>query len=136
MERVKGIGGVFFKANDPKALSAWYAKHLGVPVDAYGGASFPWRQCELPGNEGATIWSPFPADTSYFAPSKAPFMINFRVESLDRMLVQLRAAGVEVDAKIDESEHGRFGWFIDPEGNRVELWEPPRRELCDVLDEE
>jgi predicted enzyme related to lactoylglutathione lyase len=126
MERVRGIGGVFFKANDPKALAAWYARHLGVPVEAYGGASFRWRECEQPGSEGMTSWSPLPADTSYFAPSKASFMINFRVENLERMLVQLRDAGVEVDAKIDDSEYGRFGWCIDPEGNRVELWEPPR----------
>jgi predicted enzyme related to lactoylglutathione lyase len=120
MERVKGIGGIFFKANDPKGLSEWYAKHLGVPVEPYGGASF--RES----GEATTIWSPFPADTTYFAPSKSPFMINFRVESLDRMLAQLRAAGVEVDPKTDASEYGKFGWFLDPEGNRVELWEPPR----------
>jgi predicted enzyme related to lactoylglutathione lyase len=117
MERVRGIGGIFFKANDPKALAEWYGKHLGVPVEPYGGATF--------NGAGTTIWSPFPADTKYFAPSTSPFMINFRVESLDRMLAQLRAAGVEVDEKTDESEYGKFGWFIDPEGNRVELWEPP-----------
>lgn len=126
MERVRGIGGIFFKANDPKALSAWYAQHLGVPVEAYGSATFKWSEDAQPGAQGVTLWSPFPADTNYFAPSKAPFMINFRVDNLERMLVQLRTAGVEVDAKVDESEYGRFGWCIDPEGNRVELWEPPR----------
>lgn len=122
MERVRGIGGIFFKANDPKALAEWYQKHLGVPVEAYGGATF-----REPAGEATTIWSPFPADTTYFAPSKSPFMINFRVESLERMLAQLRAAGVEIDPKTDDSEYGKFGWIIDPEGNRVELWEPPRK---------
>jgi predicted enzyme related to lactoylglutathione lyase len=126
MERVRGIGGIFFKANDPKALAEWYAKHLGVPVEAYGGATFKWREHEKPGTEGTTIWSPFPADTTYFAPSKSSFMINFRVDDLDAMLAQLRAAGVEVDPKTDSSEYGKFGWILDPEGNRVELWEPPR----------
>lgn len=126
MERVRGIGGVFFKANDAQALSAWYAKHLGVPVEAYGGASFRWRECENEGSEGMTLWSPFPADTNYFAPSTAPFMISFRVDNLERMLAQLRAAGIEVDGKTLDSEYGRFGWLVDPEGNRVELWEPAR----------
>lgn len=126
MERVRGIGGVFFKAKDPKALSAWYAQHLGLPVEAHGGATFRWRECEQPGSEGATVWSPFPADTSYFAPSEAPFMVSFRVDDLDRMLAQLRAAGASVDDEVDDSAYGRFGWFLDPEGNRVELWQPPR----------
>lgn len=118
MERVLGIGGVFFKANDPKALGAWYAEHLGIPVDpTYGGAIFE--------GEGQTVWTPFAADTQHFAPSEKPFMLNFRVKDLRAMLAQLRAGGVIVDDKVDESEFGAFGWFMDPEGNRVELWQPP-----------
>jgi len=121
---VRGIGGVFFKAKDPKALAAWYAQHLGVPVESFGGASFRWKDDDLDGH-ATTLWSPFANDSTYFSPSTKPFMINFRVKSLERMLEQLRAAGAEVDAKVESSEYGRFGWVMDPEGNRLELWEPP-----------
>ncbi len=127
MERVRGIGGIFFKAKDPKALSAWYAEKLGVPVEGYGGASFRWKDDDLDGN-ATTVWSPFSLDSTYFSPSTKPFMLNFRVKSLDRMLEQLRAAGAKVDEKTEVSEFGRFGWVMDPEGNRVELWEPPAHE--------
>jgi catechol 2,3-dioxygenase-like lactoylglutathione lyase family enzyme len=126
MERVTGIGGVFFKAQDPAALAAWYAEHLGVVLAFGHGATFTWGAPDAtePG-PGMTVWSPFPAATSYFAPSAAPFMINYRVRQLDPMLAQLRAAGVAVDERVEESEFGRFGWAMDPEGNRIELWEPP-----------
>ena len=117
MQRVRGIGGIFFKAKDPAALSAWYREHLGVPVEDWGGGKF--------GPTGDTIWSPFKEDTTYFAPSTASWMINFRVDDLDAMLAQLRAAGVQVDDKIEDSEFGRFGWAIDLEGNKIELWQPP-----------
>jgi predicted enzyme related to lactoylglutathione lyase len=117
MERVTGIGGVFFKARDPAALGAWYRDHLGIDVQPWGGAAFE--------GEGTTAWSVFPADTKYFEPSTAPFMINYRVADLDAMLAQLRTAGVAVDEKVDESEFGRFGWAMDPEGIRIELWQPP-----------
>lgn len=125
MERVTGIGGIFFKATDEKALQAWYREHLGIAVEEWGGASFPWREAAEPGAPGSTAWSVFPARTTYFAPSSAPFMVNYRVRDLDAMLAQLRAAGVTVDEKIEESEFGRFGWATDPEGNRFELWQPP-----------
>jgi predicted enzyme related to lactoylglutathione lyase len=124
MEHVRGIGGIFFKARDPAALAAWYRDCLGVPVEAWGGAAFVWRQHDARG-DAATAWSLFPADTTYFAPSTASFMINFRVDNLDRMLAQLRAKNAMVDARTDTSEFGKFGWVMDPEGNRVELWEPP-----------
>ncbi|CAN5250987.1 VOC family protein [soil metagenome] len=114
MERVLGIGGVFFKARDPKALTAWYAANLGLPVAEYGGATFD--------GEGQTVWSPFAADSTHFPNA---LMINFRVKDLRAMLAQLRAAGVAVEDKIDEGEYGAFGWFTDPEGNRVELWQLP-----------
>ena len=119
MERVQGIGGIFFKARDPKALAAWYQSNLGVSLEAWGGAIF---RADDP--SAITVWSPFAADTNYFAPSTASFMINFRVANLDRMLAQLRAAGAQVDANIQVEPNGRFGWAMDPEGNRFELWEP------------
>lgn len=127
MERVRGIGGIFFKSKDPKALSSWYAENLGVPLEPWGGAVFQWREHEGEGQDAYTVWSPFKADTTYFAPSESSFMINFRVDDLDKMLEQLRRNGVSVDDRREDSEHGRFGWAMDPDGNRIELWEPPKR---------
>jgi predicted enzyme related to lactoylglutathione lyase len=128
MKHVLGIGGIFFKANDPEKLTAWYQEHLGLDVEEYGGVTFregtstgessPQRQAYL-------VWSPFAADTDYFAPSEKPFMINFRVADLEALLAKLRAEGVTVDARAEKSEFGYFGWAMDPEGNRIELWEPP-----------
>ncbi|MFZ6679747.1 VOC family protein [Undibacterium sp. Tian12W] len=122
MKRVVGIGGVFFKAKDPQALSAWYQDHLGFELSPWGGAVF---KANGDGTE-KTAWSLFPADSTYFAPSTQPFMINYRVDDLHALLAALRAEGCDVDAKVDESEYGKFGWVMDPEGNRVELWEPPK----------
>ena len=121
MARVIGLGGIFFKSLDPKGLSAWYAQHLGVKIEEFGGVIFG----EDAARPGYTLWSPFAHDTRYFDPSDKPFMVNFRVDDLHALLAALRAAGVQVDARVDESEFGRFGWIMDPEGNRVELWEPP-----------
>jgi predicted enzyme related to lactoylglutathione lyase len=123
MEKVTGIGGIFFKANDKAKLAAWYREHLGVDVQSWGGAVFRWPDGAEP-DGGKTVWSPFAADTKYFEPSNATFMINFRVKKLDAMLEQLRSAGVTVDAKVTDEFNGRFGWAMDPEGNRIELWEP------------
>jgi len=121
MERVIGVGGIFFKSQNPAKLKAWYREHLGFPTDEHGETMFA-----LQGDPGPfLIWSPFPADTKYFAPSNAPFMINFRVKDLKAMLAQLRAAGAAVDDKVQEESDGKFGWVMDPEGNRIELWEPP-----------
>lgn len=125
MERVTGIGGIFFKSGDPKALAAFYRDHLGMEPSFEHGVVFRWREEGEEGGAGSTVWSAFAADTKYFEPSRAPFMINFRVRDLDLMLAQLRAAGVAVDERIEASEFGRFGWFMDPDGNRVELWQPP-----------
>ncbi|MCK6505280.1 VOC family protein [Myxococcota bacterium] len=125
MKRVTGIGGIFFKAADPQALAAWYQRHLGVDVQPWGGATFRWSGPDNPQGAGTTVWSPFPADTAYFAPSQASFMINYRVEDLHGLLAVLRAEGVVVEEKVEESEFGKFGWVVDPEGNKVELWEPP-----------
>jgi predicted enzyme related to lactoylglutathione lyase len=125
MQRVTGIGGGFFKSADPKALAEWYRTHLGLEVEAWGGVAFKWVTAENPTGTGTTVWSPFKADTTYFAPSQASFMINFRVADLHGLLAALRAEGCAVDAKIEESEYGKFGWVMDPEGNRVELCQPP-----------
>lgn len=125
MERVTGIGGIFFKTKDPKALGQWYAANLGIDVQDWGGAVFRWGDAADPERSGTTAWSLFPMDTKYLNPSTAPFMVNYRVADLDAMLAQLRAAGVQVDEKVDDSEYGRFGWAMDPDGNRFELWQPP-----------
>ena len=125
MRRVTGIGGIFFKASDPAQLTAWYENHLGLPRDAEsGGIEFTWR--DENGARGQTVWASFPRDTDYFAPSRAEFMINYRVDDLDALLRTLRAEGVAVDDRIEAYPYGRFGWVTDPEGNRVELWEPPK----------
>jgi len=121
---VLGIGGVFFKARDNEALRAWYAELLGVPVQPWG-AAFEWPDPRAHDGKGTTVWSVFRDDTTYFAPSTKEFMVNYRVGDLHATLARLRAAGVTVDEKVDESEYGKFGWATDPEGNRFELWEPP-----------
>ena len=120
MARVTGIGGVFFKARDPQALKRWYAEHLGFDLGDDGSVMFHWED-----KSGLTAWEAFDADTDYFQPSTMPFMINYRVDDLDGLLAQLRAAGVPVDDRIADYPYGRFGWAMDPEGNRIELWQPP-----------
>ena len=125
MKRVTGIGGVFFKAKDPKALAEWYSKHLGMDVEEWGGVAFRWVTKDNPAGIGSTVWSPFKEDTSYFSPSAATFMVNYRVEDLHGLLAALRAEGCRVEDKVEESEYGKFGWVIDPEGNKLELWQPP-----------
>jgi catechol 2,3-dioxygenase-like lactoylglutathione lyase family enzyme len=124
MARVTGLGGVFLRARDPKALTNWYAEHLGVPVTEWGGVLFVWDECAAPDGHGATVWSLFPADTDYFGESGQQAMLNFRVDDLDALLEQLRAKGVWVDPKQMDEANGRFAWIRDGEGNRVELWEP------------
>jgi len=126
MERVTGIGGIFFKAKEPQKLKAWYQDHLGIISGDDSPAIFHWREKDDPDRLGFTVWNPFPHDTKYFDPSPAPFMINYRVANLDRLLEQLRAEGVQVEDRIEEYEYGRFAWITDPEGNRIELWEPPK----------
>lgn len=128
MSRVTGIGGIFFKARDPEALRAWYRDHLGLDIQSWGGVTFRWSDAE-PDRPGVTVWSVFPEDSKYFDPSPAPFMVNYRVSDLARVLAELRAEGCSVDDKVDESDFGKFGWVMDPEGNRVELWEPPAGEF-------
>jgi predicted enzyme related to lactoylglutathione lyase len=116
-EAVEGIGGVFFRAVDPVALRAWYAEQLGIEMEDYG-TTFRAKDGDQ------TVWAPFPADTDYFGGGPQQLMVNFRVRDLAAMLAQLRAAGVDVDERVEEIEFGRFGWATDAEGNRFELWEP------------
>lgn len=123
MKRVTGIGGVFIKARDPQATIAWYREHLGIDVQAWGGTAFRWRDDPSPG--ACTIWSVAGMESDYFAPGSASFMVNYRVADLHALLAALRAEGCNVVDKVDESEFGKFGWVIDPEGNKVELWQPP-----------
>lgn len=125
MKRVTGIGGIFFKAKDAAQLREWYRRHLGIEVTEWGGAAFSWAGPENPGGVGTTIWSVADGTSDCFGSSKAPFMINYRVADLKALLAALRAEGCAVEDKMDESEFGKFGWVMDPEGNRVELWEPP-----------
>ena len=125
MKRVTGIGGIFFKAKDPKALGEWYRTHLGMNVEEWGGVTFRWAD-DNPDGAGSMIWNLFNDDTSHFAPSASSFMINYRVEDLDALIDKLREEGCEVDEKVEESEYGKFGWVMDPEGNRLELWQPPK----------
>ncbi len=128
MAKVTGIGGIFFKSQDPAKLKAWYQQHLGIQPDGEGYVSFQWREKDDPDHIGATVWEACKHDTDYFEPSQKPFMINFRVDDLDGLLSKLRAAGCEVDDKVESYEYGRFGWIMDPEGHRIELWEPPARD--------
>ncbi len=125
MKRVTGIGGIFFKARDPVALRAWYKTHLGIDVQDWGGAAFRWTDEAGKPVPGTTIWSAGTADGDHFAPSQSPFMINYRVADLRGLLAALRAEGCHVLEKVDDSEYGKFGWVMDPEGNKIELWEPP-----------
>jgi predicted enzyme related to lactoylglutathione lyase len=123
MERVLGLGGLFLKARAPHALAAWYRDTLGVPIDS--GQTYGTFTAGAAGQgPEQTVWSAFPADTDYFGPGGAPFMVNYRVADLNAMLGQLRAAGADVDDRVETYEYGRFGWATDPEGNRFELWEP------------
>lgn len=125
MSRVVGIGGIFIKARDPEKLRAWYREHLGLDIEDWGGMAFSWNRPDGPGENGITIWSVFEDSSEYFAPSPARFMINYIVNDLQAVLAELRSEGCEVDTKTQESEFGKFGWVMDPEGNRIELWEPP-----------
>ena len=120
---ITGVGGVFFKAKDPKALAAWYRDVLGLPLEAWGGAALRY---DAPKHPPALIWSAFPASTTYFAPSSGEFMINYAVDDMDAFLTRLGAKGVPILKRTDDDANGRFAWILDPEGNKIELWEPKR----------
>jgi predicted enzyme related to lactoylglutathione lyase len=125
MKRVTGIGGIFFKSENTEKLYDWYEKHLDIKRDPKEGVCFAWREPDT-GKTGYTVWSLFPRSTKYFDPSRASFMVNYRVEDMDALLALLHQEGVEIDNRREDSEYGRFAWIMDPEGNRVELLEPPK----------
>lgn len=122
MARVTGIGGIFFKADDPRHLKQWYRDHLGIEAGPEG-ALFHWRDAANPDKEGMTVWSIFPRNSDYFGSGGAQAMINYRVENLDALLETLQTEGVAIDRR-EDYDYGRFAWITDPEGNRIELWEP------------
>ena len=123
MKRVTGLGGVFFKAENRDDLMNWYRDHLGIDSDQYG-KMFRWREPDGDGKTGYTVWSPFANDTQYFAPSEKSYMINYRVANLVELIAALKSEGVETVGEIEEEKNGKFAWILDPEGNKIELWEP------------
>ena len=128
MKRVTGIGGIFFKSDNPQELYQWYETHLGIQrTPDESGSMFEWRDPADPNKTGATMWSVFPRDTKYFDPSRSTFMTNYRVEDLDGLLEELKKEAVEVDPHREDQDYGRFAWITDPDGNPIELWEPPKK---------
>lgn len=125
MQRVIGIGGVFIKSAQRERLIEWYRRHLGIDMQDWGGAVFPADAAARVGLQSTSHFGVFKHDTEYFAPSTAPFMLNLVVEDLHAVLAALREEGCDVDSRHEESEFGRFGWVMDPDGNRIELWQPP-----------
>ena len=124
MARITGVGGIFFKSrNNSAALAGWYQKHLGMPIESFGGAVLKWPDDKAE-DEGLTVWHIAEKQSDWFSPSDSPFMINYRVDNLGEMVAQLRAAGIEIVSGPESHENGKFAWIMDPEGNKVELWEP------------
>ncbi|GAA4326416.1 VOC family protein [Mucilaginibacter gynuensis] len=123
MKKVTGIGGIFFKCKDPKAINQWYNEHLGFDTSPYGTA-FAWRDAEDSTKKGLTQWNPFPEDTKYFAPSAKDFMINYRVENLEALVMQLKKENVTIVDQVETFDYGKFVHILDPEGNKIQLWEP------------
>ena len=125
MKRVTGLGGVFFKSESPQTLMAWYKEHLGIESEEWGGTMFKWLEKDRPQRVGITVFNPFKQDTKHFEPATVPYMFNFRVADLDALMAQLKREGVQVVGDVQDSDHGKFGWIIDPEGRKIELWQPP-----------
>ena len=122
--RVTGIGGVFFKSSDPARTLEWYRTHLGIDAEDYGAFAFQWTEKDRPDQTGYTVWSVFPDSSEYLAPSEEPYMVNFRVADLDALITALTREGVRVVGGIEEHPNGKFAWILDPEGRKIELWEP------------
>lgn len=123
MKKVTGIGGIFFKCKDPKKMNEWYKTHLGFDTTDYG-TNFEWRQAEDSSKKGSTQWSAFAEKSNYFEPSTKDFMINYRVENLEGLVEELKKEGVEIVDEIEDSPYGKFVHIMDPDGNKIELWEP------------
>ena len=133
MKKVTGIGGIFFKCEDPASMRAWYETHLGFKTDDYG-ASFEWRQADNPSKKGYTAWSPMKASTKYFDPSPQEYMINYRVENLVALVEILKSEGVTVLDEIETYEYGKFVHILDPEGHKIELWEAVDEEYDKIVE--
>lgn len=125
-KKVTGIGGIFFKCQNPEDLKSWYSAHLGLQTDSHG-TLFEFRKADKPEEKAYLQWAPFTADTDYFEPSKKEFMINYRVENIEDLVVELKANGVTVLDEIESYEYGKFVHILDPENNKIELWEPPQQ---------
>lgn len=130
--RVKAIGGVFFKSEDPEAMKSWYKEHLGIQTGEYG-STFGWRHFNDKEQKGYTAWCPFNEDTKYFQPSEKSFMINYRVDDLEGLIENLRESGVKIVGEIENYEYGKFAHIMDPEGNKIELWESDDEEFGKIL---
>ncbi|MHC4850260.1 MAG: VOC family protein [Planctomycetota bacterium] len=135
MKRVTGIGGIFFRAQDPDATRNWYAAHLGLNIDPSYGTSFEWRHADDAAKKGYTAWSPFAQDTDYFGDSGQQYMVNYRVADLEALIETLRGEGVEIAKEIQTFGYGKFAHIVGPEGVRIELWEPNDEEYCKILDD-
>jgi len=127
MKRVIGLGGIFFKSSNPAELRDWYKKHLGLNTQEWG-TTFNWKAPDEETGEACSVWNPFKNETNYFEPSQKQFMINYVVHDLDALLEQLKIEGVKIIGDKQESEYGKFGWILDPEENKIELWEPPKKQ--------
>lgn len=124
MAKVLGVGGIFFKSPDPQRLNEWYARWLGLPVETQAGVTFAALYPKTMPEKGYTVWSAFPADTKYFSPSAKEFMFNLVVDDIESAIAQVKEGGAQIVGQIEATAYGRFGWFIDPDGNKVELWQP------------
>jgi predicted enzyme related to lactoylglutathione lyase len=133
MKRVTSLGGIFFKCQDPKKIREWYHDHLGFKTDDYG-CNFEWRHADNPNKKGTTVWSPFKETTDYFKPSEKEFMINFRVENLEELLKILKEEGIEQIGEMQVYDYGKFAHIMDPEGNKIELWEAYDEEYEKIVD--
>ncbi|HEY4324733.1 MAG TPA: VOC family protein [Mucilaginibacter sp.] len=127
MKKVTGLGGIFFKCQDPKNMNEWYAKNLGMANKGYG-VNFEWLQADDPSKKGTTVWSTFAQNTKYFEPSTKDFMVNLIVENIESLVEELKRDGVEIVDEIATYDYGKFVHIIDPEGNKIELWEPAEGE--------
>ena len=134
MKRVKGIGGIFFRSKDPEKSKEWYSKHLGIRSGQWGG-TFEWRHAEAPDKKGFTAWSVFKEEEKYMEPSRRDVMFNYRVENLEELLNVLREEGVEIIGEMETYEYGKFGWIMDPDGYKIELWEPIDEEYDKITGE-
>ena len=121
--KITGLGGVFFKCKDPQAMRDWYNKNFGLSNDKYG-HPFVWKKHEAPEQNGYTVWNPFDDNSDYFKPSKQKYMINYRVENIEELMKNLKKADITIVGEIESFDYGKFGWILDPEGNKIELWEP------------